>query len=150
MCSKKSLLKNVFFFVYFFFFNDTATTEIYTLSLHDALPIYFESYTAGQNLVTQNPTDWDTWSGGGGTSEDVAVSNANASSGSNSLYFSGVPGGGPNDIILRFAQVYNSGNFSLDANFFVESGKGAYFNMQETFTVGGVWAIDCFMLDNGT
>src|SRR5260221_2057926 len=26
---------------YFFFFNDTATTEIYTLSLHDALPIYW-------------------------------------------------------------------------------------------------------------
>src|SRR2546425_12898168 len=29
------------FFV-FFFFNDTATTEIYTLSLHDALPIFAE------------------------------------------------------------------------------------------------------------
>src|ERR1035437_2796747 len=28
-----------FSFVFFFFFNDTATTEIYTLSLHDALPI---------------------------------------------------------------------------------------------------------------
>ena len=26
--------------IFFFFFNDTATTEIYTLSLHDALPIY--------------------------------------------------------------------------------------------------------------
>src|SRR2546428_4338479 len=26
-------------FVFLFFFNDTATTEIYTLSLHDALPI---------------------------------------------------------------------------------------------------------------
>src|SRR2546429_4800957 len=26
----------------FFFFNDTATTEIYTLSLHDALPISFQ------------------------------------------------------------------------------------------------------------
>src|SRR2546422_11639337 len=26
---------------FFFFFNDTATIEIYTLSLHDALPIYF-------------------------------------------------------------------------------------------------------------
>src|SRR6266566_10160950 len=26
--------------VFFFFFNDTATTEIYTLSLHDALPIF--------------------------------------------------------------------------------------------------------------
>ena len=30
------MLAGVFFF---FFFNDTATTEIYTLSLHDALPI---------------------------------------------------------------------------------------------------------------
>src|SRR5258705_10344544 len=27
-------------FSFFFFFNDTATTEIYTLSLHDALPIF--------------------------------------------------------------------------------------------------------------
>src|SRR6185437_17020623 len=29
----------VIFLFFFFFFNDTATTEIYTLSLHDALPI---------------------------------------------------------------------------------------------------------------
>src|SRR2546430_5744109 len=29
----------------FFFFNDTATTEIYTLSLHDALPIYWYENT---------------------------------------------------------------------------------------------------------
>src|SRR2546427_8424502 len=28
--------------IFFFFFNDTATTEIYTLSLHDALPISFQ------------------------------------------------------------------------------------------------------------
>src|SRR6478672_11912369 len=28
------------FMLFFFFFNDTATTEIYTLSLHDALPIW--------------------------------------------------------------------------------------------------------------
>src|SRR2546422_8945893 len=33
-------LSSVFFF---FFFNDTATTEIYTLSLHDALPISFDT-----------------------------------------------------------------------------------------------------------
>src|SRR5256884_5697914 len=32
-----NLLTSLFFF---FFFNDTATTEIYTLSLHDALPIF--------------------------------------------------------------------------------------------------------------
>src|SRR5471030_3357613 len=30
----------IFLLLLFFFFNDTATTEIYTLSLHDALPIY--------------------------------------------------------------------------------------------------------------
>src|SRR3712207_6881726 len=29
----------VYYLLIFFFFNDTATTEIYTLSLHDALPI---------------------------------------------------------------------------------------------------------------
>src|SRR5436189_6464746 len=34
------VLSIVFFlYCFFFFFNDTATTEIYTLSLHDALPI---------------------------------------------------------------------------------------------------------------
>src|SRR2546426_8433915 len=31
---------------FFFFFNDTATTEIYTLSLHDALPILIEGLWA--------------------------------------------------------------------------------------------------------
>src|SRR2546426_6165341 len=34
----------------FFFFNDTATTEIYTLSLHDALPIY-PRYPLGPPLM---------------------------------------------------------------------------------------------------
>src|SRR5256885_4107204 len=34
-----SLFLFLFLFFFFFFFNDTATTEIYTLSLHDALPI---------------------------------------------------------------------------------------------------------------
>src|SRR2546426_7365258 len=33
---------------FFFFFNDTATTEIYTLSLHDALPIWRDA--AGHRL----------------------------------------------------------------------------------------------------
>src|SRR5256885_5133814 len=33
-------------FFFFFFFNDTATTEIYTLSLHDALPISRDHFPA--------------------------------------------------------------------------------------------------------
>ena len=43
-----------FFFIFFFdffFFNDTATTEIYTLSLHDALPICKEDISGA--------LDWD-------------------------------------------------------------------------------------------
>src|SRR5471030_3461573 len=36
------------FLSFFFFFNDTATTEIYTLSLHDALPISYYRGTDGK------------------------------------------------------------------------------------------------------
>src|SRR2546430_2632027 len=45
------LLAYLFFF---FFFNDTATTEIYTLSLHDALPISWEKL-GGQILEVHTP-----------------------------------------------------------------------------------------------
>src|SRR5437660_2456069 len=38
----------------FFFFNDTATTEIYTLSLHDALPI-----SGGSDADTGGAASWD-------------------------------------------------------------------------------------------
>ena len=53
--SHPPLLINLFFCVFFlslfFFFNDTATTEIYTLSLHDALPILSDpSYNTGNVL----------------------------------------------------------------------------------------------------
>src|SRR2546430_12001309 len=45
---------------FFFFFNDTATTEIYTLSLHDALPIscnfdFADQATAGWKYTYQVP-----------------------------------------------------------------------------------------------
>src|SRR3712207_8420146 len=37
----------------FIFFNDTATTEIYTLSLHDALPIYGGTLTALEDACAE-------------------------------------------------------------------------------------------------
>src|SRR6266850_7981887 len=50
-----------FYFFFFFFFNDTATTEIYTLSLHDALPIPFihlrESPLYGWNRLLKRAFD---------------------------------------------------------------------------------------------
>ena len=40
----------------FFFFNDTATTEIYTLSLHDALPIYTMRDQSTRDVVGGMPS----------------------------------------------------------------------------------------------
>src|SRR4030066_246235 len=43
------------FCFFFFFFNDTATTEIYTLSLHDALPISTTSSSSSTTLTCLTP-----------------------------------------------------------------------------------------------
>ena len=111
----------------------------------------FESYTVGSYLGPQSP-NWTTWTASQeGGSEDVLVSSANASSGTKALYFSSTAAnGGPQDVVLPFDQVYNSGNFTFEANFFVESNKGAYFNLQGTNIVAQVWALDCYMLQDGT
>src|SRR3712207_9492820 len=59
--------------VAFFFFNDTATTEIYTLSLHDALPIWLMT---GTGFGGPGPcVDTRTMEGSGGlygTGDDMA------------------------------------------------------------------------------
>src|SRR6266576_2260727 len=51
------------FFFFFFFFNDTATTEIYTLSLHDALPIGRDtsSQRSGHFLTIAQPARCGGW-----------------------------------------------------------------------------------------
>src|SRR2546422_5059378 len=60
----------------FFFFNDTATTEIYTLSLHDALPIsgpMIPLYTVGHRMIAHYPLvpiGWEMGIGCGVTSYD--------------------------------------------------------------------------------
>ena len=41
-------------FFFFFYFNDTATTEIYTLSLHDALPISKQTTQADEQIGAGN------------------------------------------------------------------------------------------------
>src|SRR5438034_8139123 len=48
------------FFSFFFFFNDTATTEIYTLSLHDALPIYGPPFRLELQFRFRHPHALDT------------------------------------------------------------------------------------------
>src|SRR5229473_7784391 len=46
------------FFYFFFFFNDTATTEIYTLSLHDALPISIWGWPSVCSLPGSSSPRW--------------------------------------------------------------------------------------------
>src|SRR5256885_13179529 len=51
---------SLIYILFVFFFNDTATTEIYTLSLHDALPISWDAWAAsafGMRVVWCNRYD---------------------------------------------------------------------------------------------
>src|SRR5437773_8950604 len=52
---------SVLLIYYFFFFNDTATTEIYTLSLHDALPIFQSSLRRQEWNRRSTPELRKTW-----------------------------------------------------------------------------------------
>src|SRR2546422_11704717 len=58
-----SLLYPPLSFSFFFFFNDTATTEIYTLSLHDALPIFSPEWKSKAGVNTS--VNWPVGLGGG-------------------------------------------------------------------------------------
>src|SRR5258707_1714110 len=59
---------------FFFFFNDTATTEIYTLSLHDALPIlqFAEAAPASARVGARSQLIWNR-SGGPKTASSSAA-----------------------------------------------------------------------------
>src|SRR6267142_5925497 len=48
-------------FFFFFFFNDTATTEIYTLSLHDALPIPRRTWCTRRTTCTTTACTGAAW-----------------------------------------------------------------------------------------
>ena len=121
-----------------------------SISISQTFSDDFESYSVESYLGSSSP-DWTTWSGAEGGAEDVQITDNNASSGSKAIYFSSTAAnGGPADVVLPFDQVYNSGNFSFEANFYVEAGKGAYFNLQGTLVVAQVWALDCYMLEDGT
>jgi hypothetical protein len=110
----------------------------------------FDSYTAGLKLGPQSGGAWTTWSNAPGGAEDVNVSNADASSPSNSLYFSSTSStGGPVDLVRHFG-LLNTGQFVMEFNMKVNSGKAAYFNLQKTAVMGNTYALDAFFRDNGT
>jgi hypothetical protein len=87
----------------------------------------FDAYTAGGQLVAQNSTNWETWSGGSGTSEDPYVSSAYASSDSNSVKIVG-----DNDLIAPLGS-QTTGVYSVSWKTYIPNGKTGYFNVLAEF-----------------
>jgi hypothetical protein len=105
----------------------------------------FDNYALGSFIGPQS-TNWTAWSGSQGGAEDVATTNNQAASAPHAVYFSSTSAsGGPQDVVLTFGQLYNSGIFTLSSDFYVNAGKGAYFNLQGAQAIGSLWALNVHM-----
>lgn len=110
----------------------------------------FESYTSG-DLIAESSADWDTWTGSPGSPEDAEISDVQANSGTNSLYFqTSNTNGGPTDIVLPFGGYYEGGLFSLEMYIYVDADNGGYFNLQGGEDTAEDWAMDVFIFQDGT
>ena len=110
----------------------------------------FETYSIG-DYITFKDTNWTTWSGTTGGQEDAQIDTVQALSGSNALYFNSTSiNGGPQDLILKFGESYNTGEFTFEQAIYVESGKGGYFNFQADETVGTSWALSANLGEDST
>ena len=90
----------------------------------------FESYSVGDKVGTVS-SEWTTWSGATGGNEDATVTDNQASSGSNSIYFGSTSAnGGPQDVVLPFGGKLESGLFTFSIKVYVDNGGGAYYNFQ--------------------
>lgn len=110
----------------------------------------FDGFTVGDYIGVQD-TNWTTWSGTTGGTEDAQVSATQAKSGANSIYFnSTAASGGPQDVVLKFGDSYNTGQFSFEQAVFVEAGKGGYFNFQADEVIGTSWALNANLAEDST
>ncbi len=87
----------------------------------------FDSYTAGQHLVTQAGTPWTTWSNSPGSSEDPLVDGTVSNTTPNSVLIAT-----NNDLVLSVNQL-TSGRYVLSFNTYIASGKLGYFNALQAF-----------------
>lgn len=108
----------------------------------------FESYNLG--ALCPQSTQWTTWSGNQGGTEDGTVTTAQANSGTKSVYLNSTSAnGGPQDILLLLGQQYLTGIVTVEFSMYIPSGKQAYFNFQGNMTAGQVWSMN-FNAANGT
>ncbi len=99
----------------------------------------FEAYTAGVQLVSQNNTDWDTWSAAPGSGEDPFVSDVHAFSGSNSVVIAQ-----NNDLIRRHGS-RTTGSWGISFQTYIPAGKSGYFNTMSGFSPNpNYWAMEVY------
>jgi len=133
------------------FYGATANDEFYFDDYHfkaDSLRVIvdpnvfmddFEAYTAGVQLVSQNNTDWDTWSSLPGSGEDPFVSDAFAYSGSNSVVIASA-----NDLV-RYHGQRTTGSWGMSFRVYIPAGSAGYFNTMSGFTPNPfVWAMEVY------
>ena len=117
-------------------------TFVSTISFSQIFTDDFESYAPGSYVGPQSKS-LTSWSGTEGGAEDAQVTNNQASSGTNSIYLSSTSAnGGPQDVVLDFGPLYNSGVFTFQSDFYVNSEKTGYFNFQASQTIGQTWALN--------
>ena len=123
--------------------------SVFTVNAQFSFTDDFESYTVGDYIAAAD-TLWVVWPAAG--AQDVQVTDNNAFSGSNSIYLNSTAatGGGPQDVVLEFGELFDEGDFMLSANFYVNNNTGGYFNFQAETTIGETWSMDCFMNDDGS
>ncbi|MEM9545157.1 MAG: Omp28-related outer membrane protein [Bacteroidota bacterium] len=123
-------------------------TFIASMSMAQTFSDDFESYEVGDFLALSSP-EWTTWGNSPGTSEDVRITDENASSGSKSIKFRATgASGGPQDVVLFFGgQKLTTGYLNTRMNMLVET--GAYFNYQAEVAIGTTWAMNAFFEANG-
>jgi hypothetical protein len=126
---------------------DTVSTSYYAevRAEIDIISDDFEAYTAG-DLIAATTEAWEAWSGpNGGGADDAEVSNAQAATGSNSLYLSNAAG---DDVVLPLGdEAIEEGIVTLEMDMYITT--TGYFNLQTQPIAGLGWAFSVFF-DGGS
>ncbi len=104
----------------------------------------FENYTLTD--ISAQAAFWTPWGGTPGAADDAVVSDAFASSGSQSLLVSAANG---DDMLLLLGN-QTTGNYLLTWKMYVPMGSGGYFNVQKTEVAGEEFGMQTFLNTDGT
>ncbi len=104
----------------------------------------FDSYTAGQQLACQNPTDWTTWSQDPcNATEDANVSSTWAHSGANSFVVV------QNNDEVHYWGPETAGKWEIDFYNYIPTGKTGYFNTLGQFIAAQEWGLEVYFNAGG-